>query len=101
MTTTILDHYDTLCRDQRAGASSVLLVTPHAVVRCASTSDALARARRAGARTDCYVVKMSSLGELSFRGRACGRRLIGRDLGCGPSVVARALAAVIGGQERS
>jgi hypothetical protein len=89
---------------------SVLLVTPHAVVRRATTQRALARARAAerGAKAshgpqagaDCYVVAELGDGSLWYRGMACGRRLIGRNLGCGEAVVRRAANALSAGQVR-
>lgn len=69
--------------------------TMQAALKLARDVDTAAAARHgAGAGADCYVVARLSDGTLSYRGMACGRRLIGRGLGCAGYVLRRATDAI-------
>lgn len=85
-------------------------VTPRYVARRSSVAAALKVARGAEraaqashgpqAGADCYIVR-ETLAGLEFRGMAADRAIIGRNLGCGPGVVAQVRAAITEGRVRT
>lgn len=85
-------------------------VTPRYVRRCANVGAALKVARIAErvaridhgpqAGADCYIVRETADG-LEYRGLAADKRIIGRNFGCGPSVVAQVRRAIEAGTVRT